>query len=54
MFKNKTTFDSQVKEWRGNIVSPPFNSSISVGHAVLWSLQLNPNKIGQASLTYFS
>ena len=46
---NKTIYDSKEKEWSGPAVRPLFSSNISVGQAVLWMLDRDPDHIGQVS-----
>lgn len=45
----RSSFDSENNTWSGRDVKPPFNPNISIGQAVLWILEKNPNKIAQVA-----
>lgn len=47
MARRGSTIDTKNKIWKGSDISPPYNPNISVGQAVLWMLERNPNQIGQ-------
>ena len=40
-------FDEVNKIWSGKPAEQVFNPNVSLGQVILWSLQRNPNKIGQ-------
>lgn len=40
-------FDEKNKLWRAQDIPIVFNPKISLGHAILWTLANNPNKIIQ-------
>lgn len=45
-----TFFDEKEKQWTGLSRVPFYNSNLSVGQAILHSLELNPSKIAQVIL----
>lgn len=45
----RTTFDSEQKVWSGDELIIKFDQNTSVGEAVLWSLEKNPQIIAQVS-----
>lgn len=42
-----TNFDAKNKLWSGSKIAPFYNPQISVGHAVLKAMKLNPKKTAQ-------
>ncbi|XP_037033669.1 4-coumarate--CoA ligase 1-like [Bradysia coprophila] len=43
----RTRYDEEEKLWSGIDMPSVFNERVSLGHAILWTLQKNPAKIGQ-------
>lgn len=46
-----TKFDERNKLWGGANVPPLFHPKLSLGHAILWRLKKNPNKVSQVFLS---
>lgn len=46
-----TVYDEKEKLWTGLCKVPFYNENLSVGQAILHSLESSPNKIGQVSFT---
>lgn len=49
-----TKFDEKNKVWRGANVPTLFHPKLSLGHAILWRLQKNPNKVSQVFSSLYS
>lgn len=43
----QTTFDAKHKIWSGKKMHPIFYPNLSLGDAILWKLQHNPNNVAQ-------
>lgn len=44
---HSTRFDSATMLWSGAKSNPVFNPNVSIGQAILWTLEKDPNKIAQ-------
>lgn len=49
-----TMYNEKEKLWTGLRAAPFYNENLSVGQAILHSLELSPNSVGQVSLSLYN